>query len=83
MAKKPPEIRVPKVRQAAHENVPAKKLQEALEISDAALMQQKLDEIVKLLWVHEDASEEIAQQRKMLRKRSEAIQAILESEGTS
>lgn len=63
MAKKPPEIRVPKVRQAAHENVPAKKLQEALEISDAALMQQKLDEIVKLLWVHEDASEEIAQQR--------------------
>ncbi|SMX23639.1 hypothetical protein BOA8489_01749 [Boseongicola aestuarii] len=41
MAKKPPEICVPKGRQAAHENVPADKVQEAFGVSDTALLQQK------------------------------------------
>ena len=32
-------------------------------VSEAALLQQKVNEIAKLLWVHEDASEETTHQR--------------------
>lgn len=63
MAKKPPEIHASKAKHAAHKNVPANKLQEAFGVSDSALSLQKVNEIAKLLWVHEDASEETKHER--------------------
>ena len=57
MAKMPIEIHVPEGRQAAYEKVPVDRLQEAFGVSDVALLQQKINEIAELLWVHEDASE--------------------------
>ena len=63
MAKKVPTIMVSKSVDAAHKQVPAKDLQTALAISDSALHQQKLNEITKLLWVHEDAGEETRHER--------------------
>ena len=63
MAKKSPGVRMPKDRQAAHKNVPAHTLQEVFEVSDDALLQQKVNEIARLLWVHDDASEEKIHER--------------------
>lgn len=63
MAKEAPTITVSKSVDAAHKQVPAKDLQTALAISDSALHQQKLNEITKLLWVHEDAGEETRHER--------------------
>ena len=62
-ANKAPIITVSKSVDAAHKQVPAKDLQTALAISDSALHQQKLNEIAKLLWVHEDAGEETRHER--------------------
>lgn len=63
MAKKPPEVHVSKTSQTAHKNVPAHTLKEAFGVSDTALLQQKINEIAKLLWVHEGASEERKHER--------------------
>ena len=63
MAKKDPAVVLKKPLNAAHEQVTAKELQTAFEVSDGALLQQKVNEIAQLLWVREDASDEKSHQR--------------------
>ena len=63
MAKKPPEVRLPPCKYAAHEHLTANQVQEVFEVSDGALLEQKLNEIAKLLLVHEDASDKTTHQR--------------------
>jgi len=49
MAKKPPGVRMPKDRQAAHETVQAHKFQEVFGVSDLSLQHQKVNEIAQFL----------------------------------
>ena len=63
MAKKTPTAKKPKQARAAHEIIPTKNFQKALEISDHALFQQKLNEVGKLLWMHEDTSHDAKVER--------------------
>ena len=63
MPKKTPQIQMENRKQAAHKIAPAASIQKAFEVDEAALLQQKINEIAKLLWVHEDADEDITYQR--------------------
>ena len=63
MTKEEPAVLASQLSQAAHEQVSSKKLQAGFKISDATLRDQKLLEIAQLLWVQEDASEEMRQKR--------------------
>ena len=58
MAKKKPTVEKPRRALAAHELIPAKNFQKAFEVSDDALLQQKLNEIAQLLWMPEDISDD-------------------------
>lgn len=58
MAKQPVGLKISEDAVGPQHMVPSKALQEALEVSAADLANQKVNEIGKLLWFHEDASEE-------------------------
>ena len=63
MARRSPKATVSKSVLAVHEQISSKKLQTALEVSDSALSKQNLLEIVNMLWVGEDESEETKHKR--------------------
>lgn len=63
MAKKDLTLKSTKRSLAAQEIPSAAALQEILEVSDAALLTQKINEIGKLLWFHADASEDTKHER--------------------
>ena len=62
-AKKKGVLEVEKNRRAGHDIVSARAAQQAAGIEDDALILQKVNEISQLLWVHEDASEEVVHRR--------------------
>ncbi len=63
MAKKPRAVTIPTRKLAAQEMVTSKEFQGVLEVSETALMQQKVDEIGKLLWMHQETPEATKHER--------------------
>ena len=64
MAKKtPPILRFPRDKLAAQDVAPAKAVRDAFGVSQLDVAMHKVNEIKKLLWVHEDQGEDIRQTR--------------------
>lgn len=63
MTKPPKKVQVPDQDYASHEQVPRESLQNSWGITDGTLLSQKLNDITKLLWVHEDETEQVRQAR--------------------
>ena len=59
IAKKPRQVDISRDLLAAHAQVPAKELKKAFEVSNHDLLQLKVNETAKLLWVHEHDTERV------------------------
>ena len=63
MTKKPPPVKTSSRTQNAHDIIPSKRFKERFNISDGAMLQQKLTEIGLLLWVPDGAGKDFGYQR--------------------
>lgn len=63
MAKEPPKVKATKRKVAVQEIVPAAALQAVFEVREEDVLTEKINEISKLLWFHEFASEETKRTR--------------------
>ena len=63
MSRKSPGVKMNVRKLSAQEIAPAEALQKGFEVSGDALLMQKVNEIGKLLWFHEDATEDTKHQR--------------------